>query len=322
MIFDGLLNQLCTVAGESYRVRFADVLSEYDIKLVKVGSSDLVYHIGQYIVDSRVNGLAARTLQNYEYNLHRFAACVQKPISDIDTADIRGYIRHLSDNRPLAVSSIQMHINILRAFFGWAVTEGVVQHNPMAKIKSLKIDKRSLRDALTQEELERVRDACQTYREKALIEFFVSSGCRLGEVTGLMVDDLNLHERCTVVLGKGHKLRTVYFSVRAKMLIETYLRERKGGDALFSSMKMPFSPLKDTAIRRIVKMVGKRAGLRRNLYPHLLRHTFATNAINAGMRLVVVQHLLGHDNPNTTQIYAALADEEIHHEYNKIMIGK
>ena len=187
----------------------------------------------------------------------------------------------------------------------------------MAKIKSLKLDKKGARQALTVEELERLRDACRGYREKALVEFLVSSGCRLSEVAQLNVSDLDLIGRTVRVTGKGDKDRVVYFSVRARLMVQEYIVQRKGGDGLFVSSKSPYEPLKPRAIQRIIRAISERAGLEKHVHPHLLRHTFATLALNGGMDIAVIQRLLGHENIATTQIYAEMSDETIRHQYNK-----
>lgn len=141
--------------------------------------SDLNRRIKYYLGAKRIDGLSERTLKNYKYNLEMFAARVNKSAAKVTTDDIRGYIGYLAENRHLAETSLQTHINTLRAFFGWLHIEEKIKKNPMSKIKSLKLDKKGARQALTVEELERLRDACQGYREKALVEFLVSSGCRL-----------------------------------------------------------------------------------------------------------------------------------------------
>ena len=276
--------------------------------------SDLHRRIKYYLGAKKIDGLSERTLKNYKYNLEMFAAKVNKSAAKITTDDIRGYISYLDETRHLKDTSLQTHINTLRAFFGWLHTEERIKKNPMAKIKSLKLDKKG-----SVEELERLRDACEGYREKALVEFLVSSGCRLSEVAQLSASDLNLTDRSVQVTGKGDKDRSVYFSVRARLMLQEYIRERKGGEGLFCSCKSPYQPLKQRAIQRIIHNISERAGLAARVHPHLLRHTFATHAINGGMDVTVIQKLLGHEDVSTTQIYAALNDETIRHQYNKFI---
>ena len=162
--------------------------------------SDLNRRIKYYLGAKRIDGLSERTLKNYKNNLEMFAERMNKSAAKITTDDIRGYIGYLAENRHLAETSLQTHINTLRAFFGWLTVEEKIKKNPMAKIKSLKLDKKGARQALTVEELERLRDACRGYREKALVEFLVSSGCRLSEVAQLRAADLNLADQ----IGRAH----------------------------------------------------------------------------------------------------------------------
>ncbi len=278
---------------------------------------DLFNRIWQYLGAKRTDGLSPRSIANYRYTLEMFAAQIHKPTQRITTDDVRGYINYLSGERGLAETSLQTHINVLRAFFAWLLEEEKIKKNPMLKIHSMKIDKKGARQALSYEELERFRDACVGYREKALVEFLVSSGCRLSEVAGLAFDDLNFAERSVVVHGKGDKDRVVYFSVRARLMLQEYKKERKGGTGLFVGTKTPYAPLKQRAIERIIHDISVRAGLESRVHPHLLRHTFATHALNGGMDVTSIQQLLGHENITTTQIYATISQDVVKHQYNK-----
>lgn len=296
----------------------ADLLKGYTITRESDETrSDLRRRIKYYLGAKKIDGLSERTLRNYKANLESFAAKVEKSAAKITTDDIRGYIAYLDETRHLKETSLQTHINTLRAFFGWLHTEEKIKKNPMSKIKSLKLDKKGARQALSVEELERLRDACKGYREKALVEFLVSTGCRLSEVAQLRAADLNLADRSVQVTGKGDKDRVVYFSVRTRLMLQEYFVARKGGDGLFCSSKSPYEPLKPRAIQRLIRAVSERAGLDKRVHPHLLRHTFATHALNSGMDVTVIQRLLGHEDVATTQIYAELNDETVKHQYTK-----
>ena len=279
--------------------------------------SDLKKRISYYLGAKRIDGLSPRTLANYKYTLDMFSDRVNKSVSKITADDIRGYISYLSEARGLRETSLQTHISVLRAFFSWLLMEERIKKNPMLKIRSLKLDKKNARQALSVEELERLRDACKGYREKALVEFLVSTGCRLSEVAQLNVADLDFNNRSVTVTGKGNKERPVYFSIRARLMLQEYIKERKGGEGLFVSSKTPYLPLKPRAIQRIIHGLSVRAGLDARVNPHLLRHTFATHALNSGMDVTAIQQLLGHENISTTQIYAAMNEDVIRHQYNK-----
>lgn len=209
--------------------------------------------------------------------------------------------------------------SVLRSFFGWQLMEEAIERSPMLKIKSLKIDTQGLRKALSVEELERLRNACTGYKEKALLEFLVSSGCRVGEVTNIGLDSIDFMERSVKVIGKGNKERTVYFSVRAKLMIEEYAKQRKGGAALFAYTRSPYPAMKARGIQYILKKIGERAGLSRKIFPHIFRHTFATQAISNGMEITALQRLLGHEELSTTQAYINLSQETVRRAYDRFI---
>ena len=318
---DELANRLFSMLSGETPVTLEDItktLDSYTVSREAPGErNDLYKRIWQYLGAKRIDGLSPRTLKNYQSHLEDFMDRTNKPVSKITTDDIRGYITYLGEVRRLADSSLQTHINSLRAFFGWLAAEEKIKRNPMLRIHSLKIDKRHARTALTTEELERFRDACRNYREKALVEFLASSGCRLSEVAALQYDDLNMADRSVMVRGKGDKDRVVYFSVRARLMLQEYKATRRGGNGLFVSCKAPYPPLKPRAIQRIIQAISERAALGKRVHPHLLRHTFATQALNSGMDVTAIQQLLGHEDIATTQIYAAMSSNEVKNQYNK-----
>jgi integrase/recombinase XerD len=294
-----------------------DILRDFTIsRETEDSKSDLSKRITYYLGAKRIDGLSPRTIANYKRILEMFAKRVNKGVTRITTDDVRGHIAYLSEIRKLGEGSLQTHIGTLRAFFSWLHTEEKIKKNPMLKIRSIKIDRKGARHALSVEELERLRNACHGYRENAIVEFLVSTGCRISEITKLNVDDINFSERSVTVLGKGNKERLVYFSVRARLMLQEYIAQRKGGTALFSSTKSPYLPLKARAIQRIISAIGTRAKLTR-VHPHLLRHTFATHALNSGMDVTVIQRLLGHEDIATTQIYASMNEDTVLHQYNK-----
>lgn len=297
----------------------AAILADYRITRETGREGDLQKRIAVFLSAKKIDGLSTKTLKNYREMLGAFAARVDKPAARITADDIREYIGYLADDRGLRDSSIQTHINTLRSFFGWLDTEDMLKRNPMRKIKSLKIDRAKARRPLTAEQLERLRDGCRTYKEKALVEFLVSTGCRLGELVGIRVGAVDWQGRSVVVLGKGDKERTVYFSVRAKLMLQEYLARRRGGEALFASSRAPYEPMKPRAIEKALQKVGERAGEPMRVHPHLMRHTFASNALNAGMDITIIQHLLGHTDPKTTLIYAELAPRTVKYEYERVV---
>ena len=268
------------------------IMREYDVQTAQVyDRSNLPRRVEAFLAAKRIDGCRPKTIKGYRERLKMFMTQCSKPVQAITTDDLREYLAYLVDERHLMDNSVQAHINTLRSFFSWLVDEDNIRKSPMRKIKSLKIDKLRSRHPLTAEQLELVRDGCRGYKEKALVEFLVSSGCRVSEVAGLRVDDIDWRDRKCKVIGKGNKERTVYFSVRAKLMLQLYIAERRGGEALFASSRAPYEPLTDRGIEKMISKLGKRIGMERPLYPHLMRHTFASHALNCGMELTIIQHL-------------------------------
>lgn len=296
------------------------IMREYDVQTAQVyDRSNLPRRVEAFLAAKRIDGCRPKTIKGYRERLKLFMTQCSKPVQQITTDDLREYLAYLVDERHLMDNSVQAHINTLRSFFSWLVDEENIRKSPMRKIKSLKIDKLRSRHPLTAEQLELVRDGCRGYKEKALVEFLVSSGCRVSEVAGLRVDDIDWRDRKCKVIGKGNKERTVYFSVRAKLMLQLYIAERRGGEALFASSRAPYEPLTDRGIEKMISKLGKRIGMERPLYPHLMRHTFASHALNCGMELTIIQHLLGHSDPKTTLIYAEIDPIRVQYEYNRMI---
>ena len=296
------------------------IMREYDVQTAQVyDRSNLPRRVEAFLAAKRIDGCRPKTIKGYRERLKMFMTQCSKSVQQITTDDLREYLAYLVDERHLMDNSVQAHINTLRSFFSWLVDEDNIRKSPMRKIKSLKIDKLRSRHPLTAEQLELVRDGCRGYKEKALVEFLVSSGCRVSEVAGLRVDDIDWRDRKCKVIGKGNKERTVYFSVRAKLMLQLYIAERRGGEALFASSRAPYEPLTDRGIEKMISKLGKRIGMERPLYPHLMRHTFASHALNCGMELTIIQHLLGHSDPKTTLIYAEIDPIRVQYEYNRMI---
>jgi integrase/recombinase XerD len=295
-----------------------EVLYKYDVipQETSLVASDIEDKLQMYLAVKRLDGLSKKTLYNYENNLLIFASCLRKPLSSITTTDLRMFlVQRCKDMKP---SSMNNQISILKSFFAWLHGEEYITKNPTLKIKQTKEPKR-LRRALNDEEVENLRQACKTDREKALVELLVSSGVRLSEAIDIDIENINWYEMSLFVIGKGNKERKVYFSIKAKILIKKYLASRTDScPALFVSSRAPHGRIGGRAIEREIQKIAARAGFEKSVYPHLFRHSFATHNLNSGMSLPVLQHIMGHESPETTLIYAELNDETVRHEYKKI----
>lgn len=315
---DELMQEIASRVG--YAIDLSDIFKNYSITREKqYRRTNLKIRIEQFITAKRIDGLSEKTLSNYRQQLEMFAKQTRKAVNQISTDDIREYIVYLAKDRNIKQSSVDTYIAYLKSFFAWLTVEEIIKRDPTMKIKSGKFDKRSSRKSLKIEEQEKIREACKDKREKSLIEFLISSGCRLSEIVNITISDINFEEKSGIVTGKGNKKRKIYFSTRCNMYLQEYIQERKGDNkALFLSKKRPYENLDKRSIQKIIRDIGNRINLK-NLHPHIFRHTFATNCLNMGMDIVTIQRLLGHSNLQTTQIYAQLSDENIKNEYRRFI---
>jgi len=170
-------------------------------------------------------------------------------------------------------------------------------------------------------------------RDRAILEFFLSTGCRVGEVGNVKVKDIDFQNKTLLVIGKGNKERRVYFTERCKRAIINYLKEReeKGivSKYLFCSSKAPknrkintepYKKLDNRGYQVIVDKMQKMANIEMRITPHIFRHTFATNALKSGMRPEIIQEILGHSDVGITlKVYAKLAQTEVEYSYRKLV---
>jgi integrase/recombinase XerD len=160
----------------------------------------------------------------------------------------------------------------------------------------------------------------ESIRNRALVEFLLSSGCRIGEVHLLDRQNVDLENRTALVLGKGNKIRQVHFSEKCALLLERYLALRTDKDpALFVTSLGKPNRLSKKWVQNHLRKIGKQAGLSGSLHPHRLRHTFATELLAKGAELSFIGDELGHSNLLTTQIYARLLNTEIIAKYRMYM---
>ena len=161
---------------------------------------------------------------------------------------------------------------------------GYIVQNPARNLVNVKVPYRK-RKALNMEEVELLREACRSEREKAMFELMVSAGIRAEEVSTAKITDVNWEERTLIVIGKGNKERKVIFSTRTKMFLQNYLRNRKSCSVyLFIASKKPYANLSTRSVEREVKQITARTNIERSVYPHLCRHTFANTSANQNMK--------------------------------------
>jgi len=325
-IVEAVTEQYAEVDPNILRNIVESALYNYDIheKVTALAvMSDMWAKVSIYLATKKLDGLSLKTLKNYALHLRRFSNCFQKDVKDVTTMDIRMFLADLVKDKGLKNSSLETEKSIIKSFFTWLEDEDYIDKSPTRKIKKTKTEKR-VRKSLTVEELELMRDSCKTSRQRALLEFIFSTGGRLSEIVQINRSNINWSENSVNIIGKGDKERTILFSPKAKIYLQKYFLERKcdpnNDDPLFISSKKPYARLKGRAIEVEIAKIAEQAGIDKAVFPHLLRHTFATLGHRAGMPLDILQELMGHSDPSTTQIYAALDNESVKGEYRKRII--
>jgi integrase/recombinase XerD len=289
------------------RAILEEVLSQYDVQPMStalVPVSNINDRVMIYLATKKLDGLSKNTIYNYQLHLMRFATFMSKNVEEITTLDIRMYLSAIMKKFILKNSTIATETSILKSFFSWLENEGYIDKSPLRKIKQIKTEKR-LRKAMTIDEVERLRDGCKTQRQTALFEFMYSTGCRLSEIVGVNIQNINWNENSLKVVGKGNKERVVYFSSKAKLEIRKYIGTRINSfetQPLFITERKPYRRLGNRAIQKEIKKIAIHAHFDTPVFPHLLRHTMATLSLQSGVPLPVIQKILGHTPCNHSDI--------------------
>lgn len=271
-------------------------------------------------------GLSENTIKAYRRDLEKFAAFAQQhklSTKHVRRRDVVDFLAMLY-RQGLDSRSVARHLTTLRNFFRFALIEGYVDEDPSATIESPKFH-RALPDFLSLEEVDRLLRQPDTntvagLRDRAMIELMYSCGLRVSELCGLRVSDLQQEEGCLRCLGKGNKERLVPVGRQALEAVQRYLRDSR--PKLLGESTSPHLFLRQTgnAIDRVaywqrLRDYGRKAGLRKRLRPHMLRHSFATHLLDRGADLRSVQIMLGHSDISTTQIYTHVVEERLKQVY-------
>ena len=274
-----------------------------------------------YFVTRKIEGMSMKSLELYDLYLKDFFRQINKPIKNITTNDIRVYLYKVQTQRGLSNRSLDSRRTIINAFFEWCCNEGYVDRNPCRTIKKIKYETKE-RKPLTAIELEQLRDSCATARDKAMVEFLYSTGCRVTEIVNINKSDVNFETKEVVLFGKGNKHRTSYLNAKAEVALKDYLEDRKDvNQALFVYDRKPYERLKKSGIELIIRKIMQRTdGLTTHVTPHVFRHTTATMAIDRGMNVVDVSRLLGHSRIETTMEYITDNSESVKNNHKTYII--
>ena len=307
------------------RIKLKEILTEiclnYHIEILEQSQKQEIQKnneeiLNKFISSKEIEGCSVRTLKYYKDNITKMLDTVNLPINEITTETLRNYLSNYKNNSTAGMVTIDNIRRTLSSFFAWLENEDYIVKSPVRRIHKVKATKK-VKETLTDENLEKLRDTCSNVRDLAILELLISTGMRVGELTRLNISDINFQERSCIVLGKGNSEREVYFSAKNKMYIKKYLETRTdNNEALFVSLIKPYNRLGISGIEILIRNLGKDANINK-VHPHKFRRTMATMAIDKGMPVEQVQKLLGHIKIDTTMEYAMVNQNNVKNSHRK-----
>ena len=271
-----------------------------------------------FLSAKQVEGCSIKTSKYYETTIRQLYKKMPKNVSEYTTEDIRAYLAVFQRKHKSSKVTIDNIRRIFSSFFAWLEEEDFILKSPVRRIHKVKTGTQ-VKEVLTDENLELLRDKCKNIRDLAIIDLLSSTGIRVGELVKLNRNDINFAERECIVFGKGNKERIVYFNARAKIHLQEYLKTRKDkNQALFVSLAKPHTRLQISGVETRLRELGRRVKLPR-VHPHKFRRTLATMAIDKGMPVELVQKILGHVKIDTTMHYAMVNQTNVKLSHRKFI---
>ena len=273
-------------------------------------------YLKMFLEAKQIEGCSDRTIKFYRMTIEKMLRCVLSPIRKITTEDMRSYLsdyQKINDCSKVTVDNVRRNIS---SFFSWLEEENYILKSPMRRIHKIKTNQQ-VKDIITDEDIERLRDKCTCSRDLAMIDLLYSTGIRVGELVNLNINDIDFSARECVVFGKGGKERRVYFDAKAKLHLLKYIDSRvDDNEALFVTLDAPHDRLKISGVEIRMRMLGRSISLNK-IHPHKFRRTMATRAIDKGMPIEQVQKILGHSQIDTTMQYAMVNQSNVKTSHQK-----
>lgn len=299
-----ILNEMSEYLSVSQMKKLQEVIirvfSEKDVSKQQIDNSEF---LKLFLEAKKIEGCSERTIQYYRVTIEKMLQKVTIPVRKITTEDMRDYLagyQQVNNCSKVTVDNVRRNIS---SFFFWLEEENYILKSPMRRIHKIKTNKQ-VKETISDEDIEKLRDACKCTRDLAIIDLLYSTGMRVGELVNLNRSDVNFELRECIVFGKGGKERKVYFDAKAKLHLQEYLNGRVDDNpALFVTLDKPFEQLKISGVEIRVRSLGKSVGLTK-IHPHKFRRSMATRAIDKGMPIEQVQKILGHSQIDTTMQYA------------------
>lgn len=271
-----------------------------------------------FLAAKLVEGCSQKTIKYYETTVKQLFKYMPKNVKEYTTDDLRAYLAVFQKKHKSSKVTIDNIRRIFSSFFSWLEDEDFILKSPVRRIHKVKTGEQ-VKEVISDENLERLRDNCNCPRDLAIIDMLASTGMRVGELVKLNKSDINFTERECIVFGKGNKERVVYFNARAKLHLQEYLNTRKDKNpALFVSLDKPHARLQISGVEMRLRELGRELKIPR-IHPHKFRRTLATMAIDKGMPVEQVQTLLGHVKIDTTMRYAMVNQTNVKLSHRKYL---
>lgn len=312
-----ILNEMADYLSISQMKKLQEVLLKnlHETERSKSDISNYDY-LEMFIAAKKIEGCSERTVAYYKTAVEHLLKAIATPIRKITTDDIRGYLASYHDNGKCSKTTVDNIRRNISSFFSWLEEEDYILKSPMKRIHKIKT-MQPVKETISDEVIERLRDACKCKRDLAIVDLLYSTGIRVGELVRLNIEDVSFEERECVVFGKGDKERKVYFDAKAKLHLMEYIKERDDNNpALFVSLDAPHTRLKISGVEIRIRQLGRNISVEK-IHPHKFRRTMATRAIDKGMPIEQVQKILGHSQIDTTMQYAMVNQSNVKNAHRK-----
>ena len=253
----------------------------------------------------KIRGFSNRTVENYLFHNKKFLDFTKKEPRNVNEDDAKQYIAYLMSERKLRPSSVNLALSSVKFFYN-----EIVKNPAFNAVKAPKLEKK-LPTVLTKEEIKKLLNAIDNPKHKLLVEFMYSSGLRVSECVSLKTDDLDFSEKMGKIKhGKGMKERYIILSDNLINHLGEYLKTKKDNNSPYI-FSVNGRPITTRQAQKVVKEAAKRASIKKRVFCHALRSSFATHLLEAGTDIRIIQELLGHANLSTTQIYTKVSTQQL-----------
>lgn len=308
-----LSSTLCLNDMRSTMHVLADTLAQFTMETQRPEAELPDDLLDAYISALSVEGRSPKTLERYRYIISRMRKAVNVQTRQITVYHLRKY---LSDEKARGISdrTLESTREVFSSYFNWLHREGLIDTNPVSNLGVIKYLKKQ-KDLYSDVDIERMKFACKSLRDRAIICFLKATGCRISEMVQLDRTDVDLEHLECKVLGKGNKERVVFLDSVAAMTLQSYLASRTDAlPALFIGKGT--QRMHPGGVRKMLVQLGQSAHVI-HVHPHKFRRTTATNLIRHGMPIQEVAMILGHDKLDTTMQYVVLNNSEVKTSYLK-----